>query len=144
MSMISYSSLQKVGDQHASWPSHIVGIAMRSQTPHLIQKPAITVRLVISRDLTKTARWFCFVTNVEPLQIFSANTLVSGQHAAVPTTKKGPRLAIPQDLGCTDAAVISEVGTLIIHQDHVLQSQCGGAVATVQCFFRRCQWNGSQ
>mmetsp|Transcript_8367 Transcript_8367/g.18745 ORF Transcript_8367/g.18745 Transcript_8367/m.18745 type:complete len:309 (+) Transcript_8367:2976-3902(+) len=55
---------------------------MRSQTPHLIQKPAITVRLVISRDL-----------------------------------------AIPQDLGCTDAAVISEVGTLIIHQDHVLQSE---------------------
>ena len=48
------------------------------------------------------------------------------KYAAVPTTKKGPRLAIPQDLGRTDAAVISEVGTLIIHQHHVLQSQCAG------------------
>ncbi len=30
-------------------------------------------------------------------------------------------LAIPQDLGCTDATVVPEVRTFIIHQDHVLQ-----------------------
>ena len=52
---------------------------------------------------------------------FQANMLLYQLQAASPPTK-GPRLAIPQDLGCTDAAVISEVGTLIIHQDHVLQS----------------------
>lgn len=32
-----------------------------------------------------------------------------------------PHLAIPQDLGCTDATVVPEVRTFIIHQDHVLQ-----------------------